>query len=136
MLLNNFLNLNFQDQWQNNWSVLNWDQQFLINTGANLNYIPTNKPVSIFFVSCTILVIDIASPLLVVLTEVVGLFLRLSGAKWFIRFIDFIRSLLVRCILHLKFLDIDPYSGFSGSFGAGGQLPPIRLNKWICWKHF
>lgn len=88
-------------------------------------------PVSTFLGSWTILFL--LNSLLGELDDVEGLFRRLSGAKWLIKFRDLIRSLFEgRCIVRLRVVETDPYSGRSKSLGAGGQLPPIKLYKSSC----
>ena len=95
---------------------------------------PTKIPVSIFFGSWTILCCESS-----LMTEGAGLIcvlLRLrSGAKWASKFTDLTRSLCgVRCIVGLWLRGNVPYSECTGSRGAGGQLPPIKLNK-STWNH-
>lgn len=96
----------------------------------NKNKLPTRSPVSIFLGSCTILLFCCSSneddaP--------GGLFRRRSGAKCSMRLIDFILSFWEgRCIVCLLGIGAELCSGCFGTNGAGGQLPPIKVNKSIC----
>lgn len=93
--------------------------------GEMQHFSPTSMPVSIFLGSCTILPLVLSR---VPCPCAVVCFLRRSGARWASRFTDLTLSVLSRCIVRLP-RGTDPYSGVSGSRGAGGQLPPMRLNR-------